>query len=243
MVFSSLILYGLMFLFPKEKRIYHYLTITATITTAIAYYVMASQNGSTIVPIEGRGKRRIYYARYVEWLITTPLLLLDVLLLMGTDLSSIFFTIAAAAGVVISGLLGALDHSFASKWGFFAFGVLLYLYIIYILGFDVRSLANVRHEELKKLYKQIFVFFLFFWSQYGIVWALAEGGNVLPVLGEVIWYSLLDLFTKPIFALWLLFSLKRLEEQVPAVKRGEVEEGRTPEEEDPLLGSSGSGNH
>lgn len=100
--------------------------------------------------------RAIYYARYIDWVslssdycfsiilthlsqtITTPLLLMELLLTTGLPLSYIFFTIFAdivmstlpflrqvyfclSLFVVETGLIGALVTS-RYKWGFFAFG-------------------------------------------------------------------------------------------------------------------------
>ena len=46
--------------------------------------------------------------RYIDWLITTPLLLVDVLLIAKLPLASCFFAIFADIAMVITGLFGGL---------------------------------------------------------------------------------------------------------------------------------------
>lgn len=52
--------------------------------------------------------RPIFYARYIDWSITTPLLLLDVLLMAKLPLSATAWAIYADLAMVITGLIGAL---------------------------------------------------------------------------------------------------------------------------------------
>ena len=53
--------------------------------------------------------------------ITTPLLLLDLLLTAGLPWPTILFTILLDEIMVVTGLIGALVHS-DYKWGYFVFG-------------------------------------------------------------------------------------------------------------------------
>lgn len=68
------------------------------------------------------------YVRYIQWFITLPLLLLEVLLTTGVFLSDILTTLFMAIVLVISGLVGSLIPS-TYKWGFFAFGAVSLFYI------------------------------------------------------------------------------------------------------------------
>ena len=66
--------------------------------------------------------------RYIQWFITFPLLLLELLLTTGVTLSDILMTIFAAMVLVITGLVGSLVAS-TYKWGYFTFGMVALFYI------------------------------------------------------------------------------------------------------------------
>ena len=59
--------------------------------------------------------RAVFYARYIDWTITTPLLLLELLLTTGLPLTEIFSTIFMDELMIITGLIGALVAS-EYKW-------------------------------------------------------------------------------------------------------------------------------
>ena len=70
--------------------------------------------------------------RYIQWFITLPLLLLELLLATGLTLSDIFTTIFMSVVLVVVGLIGALVQS-SYKWGYYTFGLIALFYIWYVL--------------------------------------------------------------------------------------------------------------
>ncbi len=66
--------------------------------------------------------------RYIQWFITFPLLLLELLLATGLSLSDIFTTLFMSIVLVITGLVAALVPS-TYKWGYYTFGVSALFYI------------------------------------------------------------------------------------------------------------------
>jgi bacteriorhodopsin len=68
----------------RTRRVFHYITAAITLTAAIAYFTMASNLGYTPIGVEFhrsdpkvRGAyREIFYVRYIDWVITTPVSLL-----------------------------------------------------------------------------------------------------------------------------------------------------------------------
>lgn len=122
---------GLAFTKPRTNRIFHYITAGITMVAAIAYYSMGANLGWTPIGVEFsrsdsdvRGvNREIFYVRYIDWFITTPLLLLDLLLTAGMPWPTILWVILVDEVMIVTGLVGALVHS-QYKWGYFAFGKL-----------------------------------------------------------------------------------------------------------------------
>ena len=84
---------------------------------------MGSNLGWTAIEVEyvrsdprvGGIMRQIFYVRYIDWVVTTPLLLADLLLTCGLPTPTIFYTILMDEIMVITGLVGALVKS-NYKW-------------------------------------------------------------------------------------------------------------------------------
>ena len=66
--------------------------------------------------------------RYIQWFISLPLLLLELLLATGLSVSDISLAGFAAAVLVVNGLVGALIPS-DYKWGYYVFGACAMIYI------------------------------------------------------------------------------------------------------------------
>ncbi|KAH9951342.1 heat shock protein 30 [Amylocystis lapponica] len=214
MAISDLAMVAWSFMRPRGTRLFHQLAIIILTTATISYFSMASDLGATATRAEfSRGNtntRQIWYVRYIQWFITFPLLLLELLLATGLTLSDIITTLFMAWVLVICGLVGALVPS-TYKWGFYVFGLLALFYIWHILlGFAPRSTFSadgfVRTGFVRGAWYLSFLLLL-----YPIAWGCSEGGNVISPTGEMIWYGILDLFAGPIFLFGFLFSLRNLD--------------------------------
>lgn len=91
MTVSTLVFMGLSFTVPRRNRIFHYITAAITLTASIAYFTMASNLGYAAINAEfprsrsdgtvsGTGEfgnyRAIFYVRYIDWFVTTPVSLI-----------------------------------------------------------------------------------------------------------------------------------------------------------------------
>src|SRR5271163_1832983 len=88
----------------------------------LSYYAMATGSGFSLrhfrykenhnhgVPATYRHvHREVYWVRYVDWLLTTPLLLIDLGLLAGLNGASLFSVIVADITMILCGLFAALS--------------------------------------------------------------------------------------------------------------------------------------
>ena len=57
--------------------------------------------------------RSFFFARYIDWIVTTPLLLLDLFLLAGLSSNEINTLIAYDVMMIVTGLMGALTTTSA----------------------------------------------------------------------------------------------------------------------------------
>jgi bacteriorhodopsin len=162
---------------PIGTRLFHQLPLLILTTASVAYFSMASDLGSAAVRAEfPRGATpgvtrsiwvgsltRMYlriklliscyptqYVRYIDWAITTPLLLLELLLATGLPLSDILTVLFMDLVMIVTGLVGALVPT-RYKWGYFAMGCAALFYIWWVLlakgskaafalGADMRSI-------------------------------------------------------------------------------------------------------
>merc|ERR1712093_351956 len=63
--------------------------------------------------------RQVFWARYVDWALTTPLLLLDLAFLAGMNGANITVTIVADLIMVLLGLFAAFGRTDGQKWGYY----------------------------------------------------------------------------------------------------------------------------
>lgn len=130
MALTTFIFTGLALTKPRQHRIFHYITAAVTLTAAVAYFSMASNLGWTPIDVQFRRgdhrvrgvNREIFYVRYIDWFITTPLLLMDLLLTAGMPWPTLLWVIFVDWVMIVTGLVGALVRS-SYKWGYFAFGM------------------------------------------------------------------------------------------------------------------------
>ncbi|KZT11369.1 family A G protein-coupled receptor-like protein, partial [Laetiporus sulphureus 93-53] len=200
----------------RGTRLFHQIGVIILTTATIAYFSMASDLGAAPVREEFlRGDapwttRQIFYVRYIQWFITLPLLLFELLLGTGLTVSDIFTTIFMGWVLVICGLVGAFVPS-TYKWGFYVFGVLALFYVWWaLLGHGPRT-AFTAGGTVHSGYIPTAAYFSLLLLLYPICWACSEGGNVISPTGEMIWYGILDLFAGPIFLFYFLFGMREVD--------------------------------
>jgi bacteriorhodopsin len=160
--------------------------------------------------------------RYIDWVMTTPIMLvslicfmiflrgsgeshLDIFSILRDNYPIIFSIVILNALMLLFGYLGE-KNIIPLVWGvligFIPF--IIYYYLIYNnfvksnAGADadaVPTTANINNTILK-----LFLYFLFFWSLYGIV-------GLLPYYIKNTIYNILDLFSKNFFGLLLSYLI------------------------------------
>jgi len=148
-------------------------------TAAISYFAMAVGDGisyhhTTIteqhkhVPDTTQDVyRQVYWARYVDWSITTPMLLLDLALLAGMNGAYIFLAIVADLVMVLTGLFAAFgSESNPGKWGYYTIACIAYLVIIWHLALHGRQQAAAKGGKVGTLFASIAGFTLILWTAY-----------------------------------------------------------------------------
>merc|ERR1712100_582230 len=172
--------------------------------------------------------REFFYARYLDWVITTPMML-HALAYIGNMEDNIWhYLFFCDILMIISGLIGSTVGG-GDKWAFFGFSVLCYLPVIYYLcERKNRTIDNRIFDDAGGIVanligdKRAFQPFVHFvvgynnimrltvaaWTLYPVVWILAEGTGTISANGEAVFYTVLDLISKAGFGI-IIVTMRR----------------------------------
>merc|ERR1711966_209673 len=177
--------------FLLKYRLHRVIAGAICFIASLAYLAMATGHGFTVRCCDGR---QFYYARYVDWAITTPLLLWEIIDYTSAPINQRFFIYAADILMIIAGLIGSLVCG-GEKWIFFGFSMLCFIPILWFLC-ALRESVEVQH---KKAYETLMNITVITWFFYPIIWILAEGTGSLCANAEAICYTVLDIIAKSAF--------------------------------------------
>lgn len=192
---SALVLYALKFRARSGERFFHYLFIIANLVGLIAYFAMASD--LAWIPVNQANQvnrsglvRQIFWAKYVFWVVAFPTIILALGVLSGVAWATIVFNIFLSWVWIISYLVAAFTPS-NYKWGFFAFGALAQIFLIF--STLKTGLTSANRVGIRGDYLLLTGWVNFLWLLYPLVWGLTDGGNYLGVVAGFIWFGILDL--------------------------------------------------
>jgi len=168
------------------------------LVASLAYLTMASGNGFS-TKCDGRN---FYYARYIDWAVTTPLMLYDLAKLSGCDRFTMIFLVGTDILMILAGLIGGLLNG-PQKWAFFAFGMLVFLPVLYFL-LNLGSTPPVvegstNSQPLENALRLARNLTVLTWLGYPVIWILAEGTGYISVESEAVAYMILDILAKSVF--------------------------------------------
>lgn len=194
------------------------MTAFITLFATLSYFAMATGDGTSYTHIIERIPavhapdvktdvfRQIFWARYVDWALTTPLLLLDLAFLAGLNGADIIVAIVADVVMILTGLFAAFGHNKPQKWGWYAMGCVAYIAVVWIVAVGGWKTAAAKNAKTAKFFAAIGGFTLILWTLYPIVWGLGDGSRTLSVDSEIMAYAVLDVLAKPVFGFWLLIT-------------------------------------
>src|SRR5215210_1349441 len=126
---------------PQGSR--HFFVITAAITAVAAFFYLTMTTGATATLVEGR---IFYFGRYIDWVVTTPLLLLDLALLALANWRREVNLLATLIGLdlfmILTGLLaGSRVSAFSAGFWFIVStaAMVVLLYLVYTRLFAAAS--------------------------------------------------------------------------------------------------------
>jgi len=186
-----------------DAQFFEGLTCMITGIATVAYLTMFSNAGK--MAVHGRA---LFYVRYIDWILTTPLMLWDILALAGASSSEIMLAAGIDMLMIGFGVVGAATAS-SKKWVFWAFGMLCFFHVVGVLmkymGKDTYGPAA------RKLYGQVAWLTIVLWTFYPIVWILCEGAHMFEPTIEAGLYMVLDVLAKCMFGFIIVGSRSALD--------------------------------
>ncbi len=144
------------------------------------------------------------WGRYLTWALSTPMILIALGLLAGSNLTKLFTAVVADVGMCVTGLAAALTtSSYMLRWVWYAISCAFFAVVLYILLAEWAEDAEVAGTA--EIFNTLKVLTVVLWLGYPIFWALgAEGFAVLDVAVTSWAYSGMDIVAKYLFAFLLL---------------------------------------
>ncbi|WWC90362.1 uncharacterized protein L201_005295 [Kwoniella dendrophila CBS 6074] len=202
----------------KRNRYFHGISSLVLIIAMMSYLAMATGLGVTYVPVSYHGAagslhhyfRQLYWARYVDWLFTTPLLLLSLSSLAGLSPASTLAVILSDIFMIVTGFFSAITPARwaggeRAQWAWFGISSFAFLLIWGILFTNGLQAAQNRPRNTKGLFTLLSAMTFVLWIGYPIVFGITEGANKVGVDAEIIAYGVLDVAAKLGFTYLLLF--------------------------------------
>ncbi|MCF2206774.1 bacteriorhodopsin [Halobacterium salinarum] len=194
---------------PSHRR---YDLVLAGITglAAIAYLTMGLGITATTV-----GDRTVYLARYIDWLVTTPLIVLYLAMLARPGRRTSAWLLAADVFVIAAGIAAALTTG-VQRWLFFAVGAAGYAALLYgLLGTLPRALGD--DPRVRSLFVTLRNITVVLWTLYPVVWLLSPAGiGILQTEMYTIVVVYLDFISKVAFVAFAVLGADAVSRLVAA---------------------------
>ena len=170
--------------------------------------------GQGVIEFSGRS---VYLGRYIDWIVTTPLLLLS---LCFTAMYSKKKNVPLIIGIITIDIIMIVCGAVAdlsvgtTKLIWFGIGVVAFIIVFYVVWFPLRSIAKSHSDGLYKLYIGLSIYITVLWIGYPTSWILGPSGyDILNPTLELYAFIILPIFSKVGFSLFDLIGLRRLSQR------------------------------
>ncbi len=190
-------------------RYEYFIAIVIAVWSGTSYASMALQQGVIVI-----NDRNIYFARYIDWIVTTPLLVIsiasvamyyeqkDKLLFSKLIFADIFF--------IITGIIGDLSYKPINYFWYFA-GLISFIILNTMLWTTVKAKAKEQGTKINRIYYRLLKILTILWIGYPVAWLLGPAGlGILGQLTDTTIFIILPIFSKVGFSLLLLIELKKV---------------------------------
>lgn len=162
--------------------------------------------------------------RYVDWLLTVPLLLVEVVAVLAlsksVSRSLIMRLVPASAAMIALGYPGEISSNQSTQILFGVLSTIPFIYILYILFIELgKSLAN-QPEGVAATIGRLRLLLVATWGVYPISYILGMGNGMasaLQFVGVQVGYTIADILAKCVFGL-TIFKIARMKSAAEGMK-------------------------
>lgn len=208
MVIGAIIIVAIGMKLPAEEK--HHVTASFFVVAiaATAYTAMATGLGNVMM-----NDQPVFWARYADWVATTPLLLLGLLVVglwkgsadSGIRNGLIGFVIGADILMIVTGLVASLRIGEADRWLWYAISCFFFLLVLWAIWGPVRQYLGP-HQAL---YTRLAGILTVLWLIYPVLWVLGtEGLDVIGLTGEIAVFAVIDVLAKAGFGIVLVLGVR-----------------------------------
>ena len=198
---------------PKYRQA---IAISATVTLIALYHYWRIFD--SFVAAKGTGEFNEAY-RYVDWLLTVPLLLMETIAVLnlpgGQRKSLISKLVPASALMIVLGYPGEITADTTPKMVWGALSTIPFLYILYVLFVELTKSLDSQPGEVAATVKRLRLLLIATWGVYPISFLLPvimndpTGGGAGGFVGRQVGYTVADVLAKCLFGL-TIYKIARL---------------------------------
>jgi bacteriorhodopsin len=165
--------------------------------------------------------------RYVDWLLTVPLLLIELILVMqlsAEETSSRCWSLGTASAVMVAlGYPGEISTDPTTRWAFWFLAMLPFCFVVFSLLTGLEDATRKQPEEVAGTIRGARLLTVVSWLTYPFVYMVKSIGLAGPLATtlEQVGYSIADIVAKAVFGvmIWRIADQKtRLEEESALLK-------------------------
>lgn len=149
--------------------------------------------------------------RYADWLITVPLLVIELLIVLGVTAErrkKLMTTLVPATALMIAlGYPGETSSVDSTKWLFWVLAMLPFAYILFVLSGELKAAGSRETGAVAKSIKNATTILLVTWLVYPIAYlfpVIFSAGNEGAETARQVGYTLADITAKALYGLMIL---------------------------------------
>lgn len=181
----------------QEEESHTIIHVIVPIVAACSYFAMAVGQGGYVMP-DGHV---FFYARYIDWSITTPLLLLGLCITALHGAHRRPALVAAVLGanllMIVTGFLSGISTAPETRWTWFLISTGAFLAVYAALFGPLLREARARDPERRFSYLSNTVVLAVLWLLYPVIVLLGpDGAGIWSATTSTAWITVVDLLSK-----------------------------------------------
>ena len=194
---------------PYYKYLIHIFVVT---WSGLAYSALALNQGS----IHYQGQT-VHFARYLDWVITTPLLLLSLALTGKLTTRKEGWLIGGMMGsqaiMILTGLVAEVSPDQLRQYYWFVLGCVALVIVLYLFWVPLLRIARTQGKNIERVYRASAIYLTVQWILYPLVWVIGQPGlQFLDPFTTTLLFLILPVVSKAGFGFFNLIKLRNLPE-------------------------------